>query len=343
MKKQPAPAKKHWLLRCFTLHPCRCWLSLYIVLIVVFACVYSCLQCCNPHAFYIPASLTQDQKCSAFRKEVKDKTLCELSAQNISDFTLLRLMDEVAAQPPGATVAFEVNHNGQLNAQVPADSPSPSNITTNMITITDSASTLDTYDNKIIMWAGDDRASHPLGNAWAAYYTELLLTNGYDVYSITSSQEVPALVRYGESRFPLAKYQLLMVKVKNRDPDMKDLTLALFFDFNAFHALWPTDPSTPDTHDTTVRDFYNILPHCLNHLDDAWEAIETSLNPPIGFCDFLYFSIITITTTGYGDILPNTTYVRCLVSLEILLGTIIFGLFLGSLTDKVLRAKGNDS
>ncbi|MDR1725861.1 MAG: potassium channel family protein [Bacteroidales bacterium] len=38
------------------------------------------------------------------------------------------------------------------------------------------------------------------------------------------------------------------------------------------------------------------------------------------YFDFLYFSIITQTTIGYGDILPNTTYIRFLVSIQALLG-----------------------
>ena len=41
------------------------------------------------------------------------------------------------------------------------------------------------------------------------------------------------------------------------------------------------------------------------------------------FWDFLYFSGITLTTIGYGDILPNTTMVRMLI-----LGEALFGVFL---------------
>ena len=44
-----------------------------------------------------------------------------------------------------------------------------------------------------------------------------------------------------------------------------------------------------------------------------------------------YLSAITITTTGYGDILPLTTPTRVLTGLEALLGTLWFGLFLYSL------------
>jgi voltage-gated potassium channel len=47
----------------------------------------------------------------------------------------------------------------------------------------------------------------------------------------------------------------------------------------------------------------------------------------VGLIDFAYFSIITATSTGYGDILPNSTFVRILVSFEILISLFLFGFF----------------
>ena len=38
------------------------------------------------------------------------------------------------------------------------------------------------------------------------------------------------------------------------------------------------------------------------------------------FSDFIYFSIVTLSTLGYGDILPISAQARALVSLEVLLG-----------------------
>jgi hypothetical protein len=45
-----------------------------------------------------------------------------------------------------------------------------------------------------------------------------------------------------------------------------------------------------------------------------------------------YLSAITITTVGYGDILPITTAARFLVSIEAILGIMVVGFFLNSLT-----------
>lgn len=49
------------------------------------------------------------------------------------------------------------------------------------------------------------------------------------------------------------------------------------------------------------------------------------------FWRMFYLSAVTITTVGYGDIVPVTTATRLLVSLEAILGIVLIGLFLNSL------------
>lgn len=46
----------------------------------------------------------------------------------------------------------------------------------------------------------------------------------------------------------------------------------------------------------------------------------------------LYLSAVTITTVGYGDIVPLTNIARILVSVEAILGIVLIGLFLNSLS-----------
>jgi hypothetical protein len=55
------------------------------------------------------------------------------------------------------------------------------------------------------------------------------------------------------------------------------------------------------------------------------------------FYRMLYFSTITITTVGFGDIVPLTTRARLLVGLEAFLGVLIIGLFLNSLANKISK------
>ncbi|PCJ29209.1 MAG: hypothetical protein COA99_19640 [Moraxellaceae bacterium] len=60
------------------------------------------------------------------------------------------------------------------------------------------------------------------------------------------------------------------------------------------------------------------------------------LNPtfwpePLTFIQSIYFSVITITTLGYGDISPVTETARLISAVEALSGIVLIGLFLNSL------------
>lgn len=44
----------------------------------------------------------------------------------------------------------------------------------------------------------------------------------------------------------------------------------------------------------------------------------------LSFIDSLYFSLVTISTLGYGDIIPNTNAIRFMVGLQSFFGTMLF-------------------
>ncbi len=69
--------------------------------------------------------------------------------------------------------------------------------------------------------------------------------------------------------------------------------------------------------------------------DSIWEFKKVELGKvPYQIMDFLYFSAVTITTLGYGDILPNSTLIRCMVMFQTLSGLIVIGVFISRLLDK---------
>jgi len=53
-------------------------------------------------------------------------------------------------------------------------------------------------------------------------------------------------------------------------------------------------------------------------------------NTPSDFWTFLYFSIVTITTLGFGDIYPLTLLTKLLVAFEVVMGALCAGLFLNA-------------
>ena len=59
----------------------------------------------------------------------------------------------------------------------------------------------------------------------------------------------------------------------------------------------------------------------------------SSVEPEVNFGDLLYFSFTTLTTTGYGDIIPRAPVVRMLAVLEAMVGlfynTIVIARFVG--------------
>jgi len=52
----------------------------------------------------------------------------------------------------------------------------------------------------------------------------------------------------------------------------------------------------------------------------------------------LYFSVVTITTLGFGDIVPISTLSRIAVTTEAVLGVVLIGLFLNSLADRIKKS-----
>ncbi|WP_072060699.1 potassium channel family protein [Clostridium novyi] len=70
------------------------------------------------------------------------------------------------------------------------------------------------------------------------------------------------------------------------------------------------------------------------------ENFETlSNNRPLWNLDtylrMIYLSCVTITTLGFGDIVPLTNITRLLISLESILGIVIIGLAVNTMFNKI--------
>jgi len=65
-------------------------------------------------------------------------------------------------------------------------------------------------------------------------------------------------------------------------------------------------------------------------------------NVPGGLFRMLYLSLVTVTTLGYGDIVPITDRTRWLTGIEATLGIILLGLFISSLVSTGVKRSGSE-
>lgn len=68
---------------------------------------------------------------------------------------------------------------------------------------------------------------------------------------------------------------------------------------------------------------------------------ETGGHP--GFSDLLYYSFVTLTTTGYGDIVPLTSQARSLAFLEAVSGVLFMAVFISRLIGALSSSKDTPS
>lgn len=59
----------------------------------------------------------------------------------------------------------------------------------------------------------------------------------------------------------------------------------------------------------------------------------------LGLADFIYFSSGIATASNFGDILPNHTYIRIFVFLQILLSVVLFGYFVNGVIEGIQKMK----
>lgn len=89
---------------------------------------------------------------------------------------------------------------------------------------------------------------------------------------------------------------------------------------------FPTDPTA---FGDVIRSFVVDAEFALNALAQRLVTPDPQSQEVWSFLDFLYFSAVTQTTLGYGDILPNSTRVRVCVVLQVFIGLFLIAVALG--------------
>jgi hypothetical protein len=90
----------------------------------------------------------------------------------------------------------------------------------------------------------------------------------------------------------------------------------------------------------TIAAFVYYVPNLLSLLGlyeiKPMEFFDPGINTPI---DAIYFSVVSITTLGFGDINPTSQLMRAAVAIEVLLGIVTIGQALNSITVKAEENK----
>lgn len=63
----------------------------------------------------------------------------------------------------------------------------------------------------------------------------------------------------------------------------------------------------------------------------------------VGVIDYVYFSVVTITTLGYGDSYPEDSISKILCSMEAILGIVSIGLFLNAISQEISKSYKEES
>jgi len=72
-----------------------------------------------------------------------------------------------------------------------------------------------------------------------------------------------------------------------------------------------------------AEELFNRTSRSIEHEERMLNDTDAAERSVWSFWDFLYFSGITLSTVGFGDILPNSTGVRLLVLSEVLVGLVL--------------------
>lgn len=77
---------------------------------------------------------------------------------------------------------------------------------------------------------------------------------------------------------------------------------------------------------SALKEFHNEIKNYQKNILGVSDSLKSIVKENVVYIDILYFSVITATTTGYGDITPRSTETRFYVLIQILFSVFIFGL-----------------
>ncbi len=159
----------------------------------------------------------------------------------------------------------------------------------------------------------------------------------YSDSSVFNDYHVPG---YSWKTFDVVSTETIQLLIEERDllqlmefeegvrKGLHDICNSLVLNSKPFQLIFGDNEQ--ETNVDFIMNFDNFLPLLMqssSYPDDLPYKLQEIMNDKkVGtFCDYFYFSVVSITTLGFGDMVPNTTAIRFLVVIEAILGLLIMG------------------
>lgn len=175
-----------------------------------------------------------------------------------------------------------------------------------------------------------------IGDNWAEFYTSFYSLQGYTHFSVI--EENQDLLN---GKFITQKLNLSFYKVESPEEKFNLINEIGNNDIKKTIPIWVNNYSEVKN---ILKIKTNVLypvelclkpltAHSITFLDNSPIILKTVQNeePKYPLNDYLYFSAVTLTSLGYGDILPYSSLARGLVMLETISGVLIIGILISSL------------
>ncbi len=194
---------------------------------------------------------------------------------------------------------------------------------------------------------------NPIGAVWADYYIAKWKAEGFNYCSariLAPGQLITGSTKYAKILFSIysipaetltglnSKEPVYLPELYTRSVK-KQQEFYIWVDENEFDLLNEQWTFTGNSNKFASLDYGKyFVSNSVNFFDSAIDIIynyETQKQFKYPLIDFLYFSAVTITTLGYGDILPNSSLVRGLVMSESIIGAIILAISISFLYDRI--------
>lgn len=190
---------------------------------------------------------------------------------------------------------------------------------------------LDSENNNIICSPESE-----IGDNWAEFYTSFYSMQGYTHFSVIEGNQDLL-----NGKFKTQKLSLNLYKIESPTEKFNPINEIGNNGIKKTVIIWINNYSEiKKTLNINTNTLYPIelylkplTTHSINFLDNSPLTLKTIENEELEYpiIDYLYFSAVTITSLGYGDILPYSPLTRFLVMLETISGVLTIGILISSL------------